>query len=188
MAIYIKADDVEIRLIGKVRFTDDLDDENRMPRALLKRLIDEAEGEVEHDLSPRYMTPFQTDAGGTFKELPDRPTRNIIRMLCELKAVERVLETDFGKGSAVNGEEYIKGIKARYDQVVGRLLEKKGENLGWKFPPLLSLRLNWFNTESDDGYSGLVLSDSQLGDGGYPARQINDPSENWWNGRYDNDG
>jgi hypothetical protein len=56
---YITNQDVEIRLIGKVRFTDDLEDENRFPRKLLQRLIKEAEGAVERDLSPRYAAPWK---------------------------------------------------------------------------------------------------------------------------------
>lgn len=181
MPLYIAADDVKVRLIGKVRFTDDLDDENRMHNTLLSRLIDEAEGQVEFDLSPRYAAPFQTSAGGAFSTLPDRPTKELIRTLCELKSVIRVLETDFGSGSAVNAEAYKKQQEDRYKAITDRLLERRGEGeLGFKYPPLPSLMLNAHNMEADDGFMGQILVTSE-GDGGFPARRINDPSETFFN-------
>lgn len=183
MPQYIKAADVKIRLLGKVQFTSDPCDENKMQDALLTRLIDEAESEVEQDLSPRYMAPFQTDGGGKFDTLPARPTRDMIRMLCELKAVERVIETDFGRGSSVNGEEYSKKIKERYDANLAKLLEYRQGQFGhFKYPPLPSLRLNFHNTEADDGYAGSVIVSGEQFSGDFPSRRINDPSQNLWTG------
>lgn len=179
MGSYISEDDVKVRLIGKVRFTDDLEDENKMPTILLKRLINEAEGHVEYDLSPRYANPFICADGRAFKFLPDRPTKETIRTMCELQAVIRVLETDFGRGTAVNGDEYAEKLRERYTMMMDRLLKYKSElGSGWFYPPLPGLQTNYFNTEADDGYNGMVVN-SSTGVGGYPAERINDPSENY---------
>jgi hypothetical protein len=185
MGLYIKEEDVEIRLVGKVRFSDDDEDPKRMPRKLLKRLVNEAEGSVEHDLSPRYSAPF-VGTGGTFKALPERPTKEYIRTLCELKAVIRVLETDFGSGTVVDAEKYSKNISARYDSMVDKLLKVRVEGtFQWVYPPLPGLILNYMNEEQDDGFFGRVLVTTE-GDGGYPATRINDPSETFFN--YDRQG
>lgn len=180
MGLYITEEDVKVRLIGKVRFTEDEDDENKMPIVLLRRLINEAEGHVEYDLSPRYQTPFIHSDGRAFKFLPDRPTKETIRTMCELQAVIRVLETDFGRGTAVNGDEYAGKLRERYTMMMDRLLKYKDDlGTGWFYPPLPSLKLNYFNTESDDGYNGMVVN-SSTGVGGYPADRINNPGENYW--------
>lgn len=188
MPQYIRLSDVQLRLVGKVRFTNDEEDENRMPNRLAKRLIDEAEGQVEQDLSPRYAAPFVDHDAGSFSSLPDRPTKNIIRTLCELKSVIRILETDFGAGSAVDGEKYIQRIEKRYRSIVDdnilRKVDGKEDQRQWYFPPLPGLKLNYFNTEADDGYVGMVLVTSQ-DDGDFPSKQINDPSESFWNGILD---
>jgi hypothetical protein len=184
MGRYISREDVRIRLIGKVRFTESEEDENRMPFILLDKLISEAESEVEHDLSPRYLAPFVTIAGEAFAKLPERPTRNLIKLLCELKSVLLVLDTDFGRGTVNSGEEYAKGYEKRYKQTLDRIMEKKDEGWGWKYPPLPGLQLNYQNREADDGFQGMVLTTGQ-GDGGFPAKQINDPSENFWNAELD---
>lgn len=185
MGLYISDEDVKVRLIGKVRFTDDMEEKGKMHILLLRRLISEAEGEVEYDLSPRYEAPFVTIDGGRFQSLPDRPTRNILRMLCELKACIRVIETDFGSGTAVSGDKYAEVLKKRYDSMLKQLIQRKGgeddEQTGWKYPPLPGLKLAYFNMAADDGFAGMVLSTSS-GDGSYPHAQINDPSENWING------
>ncbi len=185
-ALYIDFEAVRVRLIGKVKFTEDEDDENKMNVLLAQRLIEEAEGAVELDLSPRYLAPFQQDDGSEFSGLPDRPTKEIIRTVCELKAVIRILETDFGSGTAVQGDKYKESIQKRYDKMVTDLIAKRKdggqESQGWRYPPLPSLRLNYQNTEADDGYMGSVIvangSDSQ----GYARGQINDPSNSYWNG------
>lgn len=191
MGVYVDIDEIKPYLVGKVRFTNDISDSNNMQESFADELISEAEAEVEHDLSPRYLQPFQTDAGEAFSKLPAKPTKFMIKLLCKLKSVIRILETDFGTGSAVEGEKYKHGIKTRYDELIEKLLCKKSEKdgeyvAGFKYPPLPGLRLNYMNETADDGFAGAVLVSTQ-GDGGYPSKQINDPSENWWNGRIDDD-
>lgn len=188
MGLYITLEDVRVRLIGKVRFTTDEDDENKMHESLANRLIAEAEGQVEYDLSPRYFAPFQTVDGQAFTNLPERPTKNYIRTLCELMSVARILETDFGSGTVVDAEKYAKSIKDRYDTMLKLLVERKtdggNEAVGFKRPPLPGIKLNYMNEAADDGFMGAVLV-SGSGDGDYPRKQINDPSENFWNGVVD---
>lgn len=188
MPSYVSFQDVAVRLVGKVRFTELPDDENKMSKTLAERLIDEAEGQVELDLSPRYLAPFQTDTGDAFALLPDRPTKNILRTLCELMSCIRILETDFGTGTIVDAEKYIEKLRARYDSIVKDLLSKRMdggvEAQGFAKPPLPSLKLNYMNENADDGFMGSVLISGQ-GDGAFPRAQINDPSENFWNGQLD---
>lgn len=194
MPAYIRFEDVRLRLIGKVQFNDDTakaEAAGTMPRALANRLIDEAEGQVEQDLSPRYAAPFVHCETGNYADLPDRPTRNIIRTLCELKACIRILETDFGEGTSVDAEKYIKRIEGRYTKIIKEnILAKFGDDYKatrqWAFPPLPFLKLNWFNRSADDGYAGMIEVTSS-GDGGYPAQQIDDPSESWTNANFDED-
>ena len=193
MPLYTNVDQVKARLVGKVRFTDNEDDENKMPETLLRVLIDEAESQVEQDLSIRYSAPFQTVEGQPFRNLPPRPTRLFLQTLCELKSVQRVLETDFGRGSATEGENYYKSIKERYDAMVKQAVGRNddgatlvGRTGPFTYPALPGLRLNWGNTTADDGYVGAVLNSSMDNGGGdYPAKQIVDPSEGWWNGSID---
>lgn len=187
MPLYIKVEDVEIRLLGKVRFTDDENDENRFQRRLLKRLIDEAEGQVEHDLSPRYAAPLSRVDNAPFAMLPDHPTKNILRTLCELLSVVRVLETDFGRGSIVNGDEYADKQLKRYNEILDKLLEKWPDSQGWKHPPLTALQLNYMNQEADHGFAGEVLTTNTdpTGHGGFPPARINDPSESFFGGSPD---
>ncbi len=188
MGLYIKLEDVRLRLVGKVRFTTDVNDENKMSEALANRLISEAEGQVELDLSPRYMAPLQGDQGTAFNTLPERPTRKYIRTLCELMSCIRILETDFGSGTAVDGEKYTEKLRKRYSEMMKQLLVRKTDHgveaQGFAYPPLPGLRLNYMNELADDGFMGQVLVTSS-GDGDYPRKQINDPSENFWNGIID---
>lgn len=185
MGLYISFEDVRVRLIGKVRFTDlEDDDSGRMHISLANRLIAEAEGQVEYDLSPRYSAPFETVDGQPFANLPERPTKNFLRTMCELKSVIRILETDFGSGSAVDGESYMKNLVKRYEEMLAQLTERKkdggGIGQGFQFPPLPGLRLNYMNEEADDGFMGTVLVTTE-GDGDYPAKQINNPGKNFFN-------
>lgn len=191
MPLYIKEKDVKARLVGKVRFTSDPCDENKMSEALLTRLVDEAEGEVELDLSVRYSNPFLTDGGGPFAQLPMRPTQNILRELCELKAVCRVLETDFGAGTVVDAEKYKGSQESRYKSLMDRLVMHRDpthDNSQWKYPPLPGLQLNYQNNQSDDGFAGQVLTTGdQSGSGDYPSRRINDPSQSYYGGSLENE-
>lgn len=186
MALYTNFANVQTRLIGKVSFTEDATDENKMQIKLANALINEAEGQVELDLSPRYMAPFQTDDQQAFKFLPVRPTTQVLQTLAELQAVMRILETDFGRGTATDGDNYSKMLAKRYDQMKDQLLAKKRDgnvdSQGWRYPPLPGLRLAYFNTEADDGYAGSVIVASGSQSHGYPNHQINNPAENFFNG------
>lgn len=192
MAKYINFEDVRVRVQGKVRFADDTtkaESEGKMPRALANRLIDEAEGQVEMDLSPRYFAPFQHLTTGTYKALPD-VTKNIIRTLCELMACIRFLETDFGQGTAVEGAKYTTALEKRYNKMLEKNVLAKPKDMEtskqWSFPPLPMLKKNYFNTEADNGYVGTILH-STSGDGGYAEKQVNDPGENWFSYTPDED-
>jgi hypothetical protein len=187
MPRYISFEDVRIRLVGKVRFTDDPSEENEMSNKLALRLINEAEGQVELDLSPRYFSPFQTAEGAEFKNLPDRPTKETLRSLCELRAIMNILDIDFGRGTIVNASNYYNGIEKRYNSIVGNLLKRRDEyGSGWYLPPLPGLRLNYQNAAADDGFAGqvLVAGSENLGTS-YPQTRINDPSQSFWQGTYD---
>ncbi len=183
MPKYVTEDEVKNRLLGKVQFTDVETDQNKMQVKLLKQLIDQAESEVELDLSPRYDAPFQGVNGEAFKTLPSL-TLNIIKTLCQLQAVMRVLDTDYGRGSITEASKYYESMKKRYDNIVmERLLKKKNDKEDtqqYLYPPLPGLRLGYFNTAADDGFAGTVISFSPSGDGAYPADQINDPSESFF--------
>ena len=89
MGKYCSFDQVRLRLIGKVRFTEDEADENKMPISLALLLISEAEGQVELDMSPRYSAPFQGDNGEAFSTLPSN-TRNILKTLSEIQSCMRI--------------------------------------------------------------------------------------------------
>jgi hypothetical protein len=182
MGQYCNFEQVRLRLAGKVRIDMDGDDPNLMSAALANKLIGEAEGQLEFDLSPRYSAPFQTDAGAPFAQLPQHPTQTLIKTLAELQSVIRILETDFGSGTIVDSEKYIKRVEERYKGMLEQLLEKKSSSdyLNWKYPPLPGLQLAAHNIQ-DDGFSGQVLVSSDNRDGGFPKDQINDPARNLWN-------
>lgn len=189
--LYINFKDVQARLVGKVRFQDPTQplDENRMQLALANRLIEEAEGQVEQDLSPRYQAPFVSESKNTYLGLPDRPTKNIIRTLCELQACIRILETDFGAGTAVDAKKYIDNLEKRYrkiidDNILAKFSPEYAATRQWKFPPLPDLQRQPFNSQADDGYAGMVTV-TDRGEGAYPVQQMDDPSENWFNATFD---
>lgn len=188
MGRYVKDADIEVRLAGKVRVTDDPENEpDKMPRALLEQIIEEAESLVEVDLSERYKAPFQTIAGAAFSTLPT-VTRQILVQLVRLQCVVRVLETDFGSGSATDGDKYKASVEKRYKAGVESLVEKRNDISGgtfqWRRPPLPSLALAPHNAKGDTGFAGAILVTSS-GDGDYPGKQINDPSEQFWGGSLD---
>lgn len=192
MGRYINQDAVIVRLRGKVKVTDDPETyPDRLPLALLNRLISESEGQVEFDLSTRYLAPFQTLNCGPFSQLPERPTKEIIRTLCELLAVVRVLETDFGRGSASDASKYSDSCQKRYDFILYGNDEKKIPGLitlredtynTFRTPPLPGLKSNYQVAAVDTGFAGFVGRSDDSGHGGYPALQINSPGETYWNG------
>lgn len=188
--LYTRIQNVIELLRPKVRVDDTGQDENKMSLAMLKILIEQAEGDVELELARRYAVPLQTKDGKEFKLLPERPTKQVISTLCELKSIMRVMTTDFGKGTAVAGDKYYDGQKKIYDELMGKvtnLREHEGQKTfgQWLYPPLPNLMVNYFNTEADDGFAGEILVTSQ-GYGAFPGEQINNPSQNFWNGTLDN--
>jgi hypothetical protein len=192
---YVSQEQVLVRLRGKVKVTDNPDEQpDRMPVMLLNRLISEAEGQVEMDLSPRYMAPFQRSDGRGFAALPERPTREVLRTLCELLAVIRVLETDFGRGSAADASKYADSTQKRYDfmlygdetkGVPGLLSLRKDTYNQYRLPPLPGLKSNYHMGAVDTGFMGYVDRSDDVGEGSYPSHQINSPGENFWNGFID---
>lgn len=182
MGLYINSEDVKIRLSGKVRVMDNPDpDSGAMSLLLLNKLIVEAEGAVELDLSERYNVPFTTRDDRGFEELPESPTKNYIKTLCELKAVLRVLETDFGSG-AIDADDYMKRLSSRYSSMVNSLLDRRGKDEDhnqFRKPPLKDLKLSYHNKEADDGFRGMVMNTSEGSP--YASEQINDPGANWYN-------
>lgn len=188
MGQYITLEDVRVRLIGKVRFTVDPKNENEMSEDLANRLINEAEGQVELDLSPRYHTPFRTTDDQPFSKLPNRPTREILRTLCEIQSVMKILDIDFGRGTVINAEKYYENIEKRYNKIKDDLLKRREEyGSGWYLPPLTGLKLAAHNALADDGFVGqVIVAGNQTDDSGsYPSRRINDPSQTFWRGAWD---
>lgn len=184
MGKYIVEVDVERFTRGKVEYTDDPADLNRYERALLKQMIDEAEGEVEMDLMPRYDVPFKGRDEAPFSKLPDT-TKNVIRALCRLKATMKVLESRHGRGNAVDAGKYTDTLKLQYQNMLDdRILKKRDgaiDTMQWQYPPLPNLKVAYFNT-ADDGFFGHVLSVNPSGEqGAYAAEQVNDPSSSFYN-------
>ena len=193
MPRYVKFEDIRLRVIGKVRFTENAAEENIMQVTLANNLIDEAESQVELDLSVRYRVPFQGVNGEKFIDLKKAPnylgTFHVVKTLCELQSVIRILETDFGSGTAINATKYITKLQARYEDILNNRVLKKVQGAEdqnqWFHPPLKGLALAESNSQADDGFRGMVLVASGSRDQGYPAIQINDPAENWWSGVLD---
>lgn len=188
MGLYVSQEEIKLRVYGKIRFTEDLDNpenQDKMPIALLRKLIDEAEGQVEADLLIRYSAPFQTVDGQAFDKLP-RPTRSYLRTMCELMAIVRLMETDFGRATGTAGEEFAKMSQKRYDAMLKTLVEVKDGSFNiFVRPPLEGLMLGYHNEEADHGFRGRVLTVNTTADGDYPSKQINDPSEDFVNGVID---
>lgn len=197
MGRYINSESVIVRLRGKVKVTSDPEAEpDRLPLLLLNRLINEAEGAVEQDLSTRYAAPFVTIDGQPFAALPERPTREILRTLCELLSVIRVLETDFGRGSGLDGMKYADSCQKRYDTMLygdeksgrpGLISIRENSYNTFRTPPLPGLQSNFQVSQVDTGFAGFFGRSDDHGVGGYPVDQINDPSQNFWNGHVDSD-
>ena len=182
MPVYHSLQDVSVRLVGKIRFTENPDTEqDKMPMDLVRVLMNESEGQVEVDLSPRFFAPFQTIAGTAFSNLPARPTKEYIRNLCIMQSVLRILETDFGRGTAMSGEAYTKKLEERYAAMIKKVTERREDDQRWVVPPLEGLKLAIHNSESDDGYAGMPIHSSQSeGEDNFPSRRINDPSATLW--------
>jgi hypothetical protein len=183
--LYTRISEVKNRLLGKVEFTEDPEETRCMSEQLLQRLIQESESEVELDLSHRYEAPFTHCDGTGFDALPDRPTKEILRTLCELNSVWRVLDTDFGMGGgSVNSEGYTKQVRSRYEKLRDRIIARRNDDDDqnqYKYPPLPMLKLSYHNTEADDGFRGMILTTNDGNNSmDYPSRRINDPSQSYF--------
>lgn len=182
--LYTTVDSVKVRLAGKVQFESQggpVDGE--LPNALLLQLIFDAETEVEQELSSRYKIPFQSKRTGAWGDLPDH-SRRAIRQVVDLKALINVLETDFGRGSHIDGSKYSETSRKQYDLMVTKLLGRDQEAANEKIdrfrrsPPLADMAMAPGNTEADDGHRGMLINTDQsvLGAENYAAEQINNPS------------
>lgn len=184
--IYTTVDSVKVRLANKVQFQEGATPiDGELPNALLCQLIVDAETLVEQDLRGRYAIPFRSIANGTYGLLPDHSKR-VIRMLCDLKAVQLVLTTDFGRGTHIAGEDYTKETKELYEANLKRALghDLEGESLDTKrfrrTPPLDDLMLAKSNSKADDGFHGMIINtDPRPNSADYAAHQVNDPSRSY---------
>lgn len=185
--LYTTLDSVKVRLSGKVQFeaSDGLID-GQLPNALLIQLISDAETEVEQDLRTRYSIPFRSQRTNEWADLPDHSKR-AIRIVVDFKAVQKVLETDFGRGSHINAEGYYEEMKDRYEEQVMKLLgrDQVGDKSDVKrfkvSPPLDDMMLARSNSAADDGFRGMIINtDSSKHDAGsYAADSVNNPSKSY---------
>lgn len=183
---YHSRQDVELRLLGKVRFTDDLEDANKFPRKLLDRLMREAEGQLERDLSQRYAAPLRSATTGTFDALPST-TKETLRTMAELMSVIRVLGNDFGRGTTNDGAAFKAEQQRLYDGMLTRETKRRQDDAvgQWAYPPMVDL-LTCDQNSQDDGFHGVIINTSnQDGRTDFPNKQVTDPSENFYNGIID---
>lgn len=186
MARYVKFERVKVRLEGKVRFGAPGDnDPNKMTAILLADLINEAESQLELDLMIRYGVPFIDKDAGTFEGL-NVSTRTLLTTLGELLSCIRILEMDFGRGTATNSEKYTEKLQKRYDALVAQLVEvKKDSYQTWLRPPLEGLALAYSN-QGDTGFRARIHNTTTISHGAdYAYKQINSPGENIFNGVLD---
>lgn len=186
--IYTTVESVKVRLANKVQFQSDPQSlQGELPDALLYQLIADAETEVEQDLRSRYLIPFQSSVTGTFLGLPDHSIR-ALRIPCDLKAVMKILATDFGSGTHVSAEPYVKAIEKEYKTMIARLLGRDMEGANDKIdrfrrsPPLEGVALAVSNSpNADNGFRGrLINTDASRDDAAtYAGHQINDPSKSY---------
>jgi hypothetical protein len=182
--IYTTFDSVKVRLTNKVQFQDgDEPQEGEVPNLLLGQIVVDAEADVESDLSSRYAIPFQSKQYGNFAQLPEH-TKSQLRRACDLRAVELVLMTDFGRGTHTSGKKYSEDDMTDYEKHIQRLLGRDAIGRNDKIdrhkvsPPLLDLVLAPNNSEADDGYRGTVINtDGSRHDAAtYAGEQINNPA------------
>lgn len=196
--IYTTYDNVKVRLTNKVQFQADPNfvQEGELPNDLLGQLIVDAETYVEQDLRTRYLTPFQSVRTGRYSDLPDH-TQRALRTAIDWKAVEFVLGTDFGRGTHVSAENYLKFAKDTYKAQIVRILghdPESEEGRGdapkrFRFaPPLADLALAFTNNRADDGFKGMIINtDASRRDAvTYAEEQINNPAASYVNRRIDN--
>lgn len=184
---YTTVDSVKVRLANKVQFQSGSSPvEGEIPNDFLLQLILDAEVDVEMDLRARYKTPFQSITNGHFDKLPEH-TKRAIRKVVDHKAVMNVMQSDFGRGTAISGEGLDDKMSEKYEEEIMRLLgkEKIGEGQEhYRFknsPPLDDLQLAKSNAEADDGYRGMIINTdgSCNSTSDYAREQINDPSRSY---------
>lgn len=183
--IYTTVQSVKVRLANKVQFQRDPEEaqDGELPNDLLLQLILDSETEVEQDLRSRYEIPFQSKTKKTWLGLPDH-SRRAIRAAVDMKAVCNILDTDFGRGTAVNAEDYKKNLADHYSAYIDKLLGRDKEAASEKrdrfrfSPPLQDMLLAATNREADDGYKGMIINtDSSVNDAvSYAERSINNPA------------
>lgn len=186
--IYTNYASVQVRLANKVQFQQDPNNlvDGELPNTLLNQLIVDAETAVEQELRSRYAIPFQSASKGTYAGLPDH-TKRVIRMLCDMKAVQLVLKTDFGRGTHISGDAYLKDIKEEYElemkRALGRDIEGENDKIDRfrRTPPLDDLLLAATNRAADDGYHGMIINTDQdrCGAEEYAKHQINNPARSY---------
>jgi hypothetical protein len=160
--------------------------EGELPNILFGQLIVDAETEVEQDLRSRYAIPFRSIQFGTYVDLPDH-SRRALRIACDLKAVEMILETDFGRGTHISGEKYSEDDKTHYEKHINKLLGRDPIGQNDKIdrfkvsPPLEDVLLAKSNSAADDGYRGtLINTDASRHDAAtYAGEQINNPARTY---------
>lgn len=185
--IYTTLDSVKIRLSGKVQFesSSGLRD-GELPNALLTQLICDAETDVEQELRSRYAVPFRSASQGTYNTLPDHSKR-ALRIVVDYKAVMKVLATDFGRGSHINGDNYFTATEKEYEKAIMRLLGRDMIGTNEKIdrykvsPPLEDVMLAKSNAAADDGYRGMIINtDADENDSAsYARKSINNPSKSY---------
>jgi len=181
MGRYITDAEVKSRTAGKIRYATTDADEHAVGPLFLAEVIEEAESEVEMRLSCRYALPFVGTANEAFSTLTTN-TQTVIKTLCRMEAVRRLLSYDFGRGTAVDGELYAIALLKDYENRMTRLVEyRKGQFGHFLYPPLEGLKLAAHNSEGDDGYAGRIyVSSDNLG--GYAPGQMPSPGESFYNG------
>lgn len=187
--MYTTVDSVKARLTNKVQFQSGKKPiDGELPDELLCQIISDAETDVEMALRGRYAIPFRSIAKGNFSGLPDH-TKRAIRKAVDYKAAVLVLETDFGRGTAVDGDNYSKNLKNQYKEAVSLLmgvdLQAKNLERVKVAPPLEDLMLAKSNAKADDGFRGTIINTDASPDGAeqYAADQVNDPSKIWYRNR-----
>lgn len=186
--LYTTVESVKVRLANKVQFQEDPNfvSQGELPNALLLQLISDAETEVEQDLRGRYAIPFRSISQGDYQSLPDH-TKRAIRAAIDLRAVVMILQTDFGSGTHISADAYIKSQSEHYEKYISKLLGRDQEASNDKrdrfrfSPPLDDLELSPTNKEADDGFKGMIINtDANPYDAAsYAAQQINNPAKNY---------
>jgi len=181
MGQYVTAAEIKKRCAGKIYFADTDDDDNAVGPTLLDEIIAEAEAQVETRLSVRYAIPFVHKSGSAFSTLSTN-TQTVIKSLVRSESVRRLLDTDFGRGTAVEGAKYARQQYEVFEMQANRLVERREGTFGqFLYPPLVDLALAPHNSEADDGYAGRIyLTSDEPGD--FASRQMPDPGESFWNG------